>query len=113
MKAKKEAAAKEPPPPPDKSAKSKPKRKKDPTEKESVESLTKELVTEGIMPVCPKRSFDEYICQDYLRGVEPDPIKDWLIDNSMAHVLNLKNYFRYFGMFPYEVVFRTFDEELS
>ncbi|KAG0618322.1 hypothetical protein M758_4G054500, partial [Ceratodon purpureus] len=89
MKAKKEAAAKEPAPPPAKAAKKKPKRKKDPTEKESVESLTKELVTEGIMPVCPKRSFDEYICQDYLRGVEPDPIKDWLIDNSMAHAKRL------------------------
>lgn len=88
MKAKKEAAAKEPAPPPVKTKK-KPKRKKDPTEKETVEALTKELVTEGIMPVCPKRSFDEYICQDYLRGVEPDPIKDWLIDNSMAQVLNV------------------------
>ena len=89
MKAKKEAEAKEPGPPPPPKTKKKAKRKKDPTENESVEALTKELVTEGIMPVCPKRSFDEYICQDYLRGVEPDPIKDWLIDNSMAQVLIL------------------------
>jgi len=92
MKAKKEAAAKEPAPPPMKSQK-KPKRKKDPTEKESIESLTTKLVEDGIMPVCPKRSFDEYICQDYLQGVENDPIKDWLIDNSMAHVSNFFNHY--------------------
>jgi len=86
MKAKKEVATKEPTLPPMKT-KAKFKRKKDPSGESSVESLTKELVTEGIMLVCPKRSFDEYICQDYLRGIKPDPIKDWLIDNSMAHVL--------------------------
>ncbi|XP_024391550.1 uncharacterized protein [Physcomitrium patens] len=90
IKAKKEAAANEPPPPPPpKDPRKKPKRKKDPTEKESVESLTRELASEGIMRVCPKRSFDEYICQDYLRGVAPDPVKDWLIDNSMAHAKRL------------------------
>lgn len=86
MKAKKEAEAKEPPPPPDRSKKKKPKRKKDPTEKFSVESLYIELVTNGIMQVCPKRTFDEYISEDWLRGVEQDPIKAWLLDNSMAQV---------------------------
>ncbi len=85
-KAKKEAAAKEPPPPEDPTKKKKPKRKKDKTEKFSVESLFTELVKEGILQVCPKRTFDEYICEEWLQGVEQDPIKAWGLDNSMAQV---------------------------
>jgi hypothetical protein len=108
MKSKKEAEAKEPAPPPPPKTKKKAKRKKDPTEKESVEALTKELVTEGIMLVCPKRSFDEYICQDYLRGVEPNPIKDWLIDNSMAQVLIFLYNFEHKSTFLCSKIFTLF-----
>ncbi|KAH8968693.1 hypothetical protein BDL97_03G141700 [Sphagnum fallax] len=88
-KAKKEAAAKEPPPPEDPTKKKKPKRKKDKTEKFSVESLFTELVKEGILQVCPKRTFDEYICEEWLQGVEQDPIKAWGLDNSMAQAKRL------------------------
>ena len=85
MKAKKEAEAKAPPPPPD-MTKKKPKRKKDLTEKRTIESMYIELVKEGIMQVCPNRTFDEYLTQEQLCGTNFDPIKLWEIDNSMAQV---------------------------
>ncbi|OAE20430.1 hypothetical protein AXG93_4905s1300 [Marchantia polymorpha subsp. ruderalis] len=67
------------PPPP-----KKPKRKKDPTMNKSLDIIFDELVKNGIIQLCPQRSFSEYVGAENYTAVPPKPGWAARVDPSMA-----------------------------